>query len=48
MRFLVADEGRVCFDDNAVGVAKGDNGALLAPGVKLFIRQSVQSMIGAF
>ena len=37
VRFFVADEGRVGFDDDVVLVAEGDDGALLAPGVELFV-----------
>ena len=35
MGFLVADQWRVCFDDDFVFVAVGDDGALLAEGVEL-------------
>ena len=35
MGFLVPDNGRVGFDDDGVLVAVVDDGALLAPGVKL-------------
>ena len=33
--FLVADKGRVCFDDDFLFGAVGGDGSLLAPGVKL-------------
>jgi len=35
--FVVADQGRVGFDDDGVVVAVGDYGALLAPGVELVL-----------
>lgn len=37
--FVVTNEGRVGFDDDGILAAVGDYGALLTPGVELYVPQ---------